>query len=330
MKIACLIFAAFLAVPAGSQTGPVTTAQRDLALKRTQAYAQSNNGSNRKLTYSEKETSKLEDAYWQGDKKVLPKLLKMGYLTWFYGKALNADPEGFLTAMSHLPEANRQWVTASLGGGMFGVPRPWFKGLRKTLTGVPASSPNFQTAQKLMTTIEAANAEYLVDYFPAHTFTGRGAAFQVQWYSGAFYALALKPMWPPTSPDKRTYRIIVLPSFSPPECVTLTVMPDGSGQVEFRTGDSLHVPLSVDGPRALRPQQVAEFAAALNDINFWHLPTEPPPSNSIGLDGARWILEAVQDGTYHVVDRWCPGGTPFGKAAVKLFELSGRKPKGAC
>jgi hypothetical protein len=78
----------------------------------------------------------------------------------------------------------------------------------------------------------------------------------------------------------------------------------------------------VDAAYTISPQQVADFTAALNRIQFWQLPIE---ISQLGNDGAEWILEGVQDGRYHIVHRWCPGKTPFGEVARNLFDLARHK-----
>jgi hypothetical protein len=89
--------------------------------------------------------------------------------------------------------------------------------------------------------------------------------------------------------------------------------------------------LNVDGARAVAPQQAADFAATLNRIHFWQLPPEFPPDPHHRLvDGTEWILEGVENGSYHIIVRECPGRTPFSEAAGKLFDLAGQKSRGGC
>jgi hypothetical protein len=38
------------------------------------------------------------------------------------------------------------------------------------------------------------------------------------------------------------------------------------------------------------------------------------------MDGARWILEDVRDGKYHLVDRWSPDTGTFREAALLLVQ----------
>jgi hypothetical protein len=106
------------------------------------------------------------DIYRQGDKTVLPTLLRITYLTDFYGEALVSDPNGFLNAASQLSERDRQQVTLGLAGAVNGVSRQRFDAIRTILLKVPDSSPNYQVGRMCLLTLELENAAFLVNYFP--------------------------------------------------------------------------------------------------------------------------------------------------------------------
>jgi hypothetical protein len=91
--------------------------------------------------------------------------------------------------------------------------------------------------------------------------------------------------------------------------------------------DSRRLQLSVDEAHTISAEQVADFSTLSNRLQFWQLPTE---ALRLGFDGAEWILEGVQHGTYHVVVRWCPDKTPFGEVGRSLFDLAGHKSRGVC
>ncbi len=58
-------------------------------------------------------------------------------------------------------------------------------------------------------------------------------------------------------------------------------------------------------------------------MRFWQLPTEET-AGVIGMDGARWIVEGVKAGRYHLVDRWSPKDgavREFGLLLVGLSEI---------
>jgi len=65
--------------------------------------------------------------------------------------------------------------------------------------------------------------------------------------------------------------------------------------------------------------QVAELLGLVRKTAFWSSPTEVI---SDGEDGARWILEGVDNGHYHVVDRWSPKHSDYEQLCLYLLEQS--------
>ena len=70
------------------------------------------------------------------------------------------------------------------------------------------------------------------------------------------------------------------------------------------------------------------FTRLLEEADYWHAASTEVDSR--GLNGARWILEAVKGGRYHVVDRWSPSETgsleedsKLRAACLHLLKLSG-------
>lgn len=327
-KMGGLIIVSSLAVSGLSFADSSAAARRDKALKEIDACMVHNEMSSRPCQHLDKNIQVLVTLYQGGDKTLLPKLLAFpNHLPGFFGEALVGDPQTFLTDVSVLSEKDRQAVLASLAGGTFGVPKPQFDAIRTTLKQVSDSSSNYQLARACLLRLEAENASLLLNYFPPRTFTGRAGDFEVHWFSREMFALQEKPLWPPNPENEGTYRITVLPAFFPAESVTLKPSSDGTAAVRFRTTDSHREHLETATTRTITPQQVVGFAATLDSIQFWQLPTELP---QMGEDGADWILEGVQNGQYHIVLRWCPTKTPFGKPARILFDLAGQKSKGGC
>jgi hypothetical protein len=325
VKACCFVIVATATILYSSNADTSVNARRDEALKGVDACLRRNEISNPECKSLNKNIQTLLDVYRQGDKTVLPTLLHFTYLCDFFGEALIGDPDGFLSAVSHLPETNQEAVANGIAGGIASGQR--YQSIRSALMTVSDSSSNYQLARKCLVTLETENALLLVNYFPPQTFANRSGDFLVHWFSRELYALKEKPLWPPTSENERTYRITVLPAFSVPESVTLKVIGDGSGNVNLRATDRYRRLLAVDKAKTISAKQAADFTSLLNRVQFWQLPTE---SGQLGVDGTEWILEGVQDGTYHVVVRWCPGRTPFGKAGRKLFDLAGYSSTGAC
>jgi len=101
------------------QTAPTT--KRDKALERIKACLRRNEVSSRKCKHLNHDVETLVEVYKGGDKSVLPTLFRFTYLTDFYDEALLSDPDGFLTAMTHLPQKEQQAVAVGIAGGVAGV-----------------------------------------------------------------------------------------------------------------------------------------------------------------------------------------------------------------
>lgn len=286
-----------------------------------------------------KNVNTLVDIYWQGEKTVLPMLLRVTYLSNFYSTALIADPDAFLTAVSHLPAKQQRAIAQSIA-----EPRPQgvtlarSEAIRSILQEVPQSSPNHHLAQMFLGRLETENISLLVNYFPPKTFSADAAEFHLHWFSRDLHRIGEEPLWPPASQSQTVYRITVLPAFFGPQSAMLTSQPNGADEVtlhsiEFPDPRSRLVPPSLlESARTVNARHVADFSVTLTRSQFWQMPTElVRPAG--GLDGAEYILEGVQDGAYHVVVRWCPGVThqkPFSDLARQLFDLSRHKLKGGC
>ena len=214
------------------------TARRDAALKATNACIQRNEVSSRECKKLNANVQTLVEVYKQGDKTVLPTLFKFTYLTDFYGDALLADPDGFLTEMRRLPEKDQKAVVAGIAGGMFGLrTKERFEAIRALLREIPDSDPVKTTSQVCLRAVERGNASFFLSYFPPQTFMSRAADLQLRWYSADMYALGERPLWPPSTEHETIYRLTYLPAFSGPSVITLTVFPGGEGRVAIKTTD---------------------------------------------------------------------------------------------
>ena len=312
---------------------PLTT-KRDKALTRISSCFHRNEVSSRECKHLSEDVQTLIEVYTSGDKSVLPALFRFTYLTDFYDEALLSDPEGFLTAMAQLPQKEQQTVAAGVAGECsftsHDVAR--FKRIRGVLTDVPVESPTRAVAAISLKALETSNASLFVNYFPPRTFTGPAAEFTNCWYSSDMYQLGESPLWPPSSDNQKTYRFTYLGAFTGPKTVALTVLLTGKGQIRMtsleKPQNKLEQTLTVSNDR------VSEFLTKLDQARFWEMPTE---SEHRGFDGAEWIMEGVQSGTYHVAVRWCPDSykpsaqdAAFAEAARFLLNLAGDKRGRAC
>jgi hypothetical protein len=318
VKIGCLSIVAVLVIVTASYSDSSMIERRDKALKEVAACLKRDAAPIRECKNINKNMQTLMDVYKQGDRSVLPTLLQFSCPRNFLGDALIDDTEGFLSVVANLPEVNQQAVALSVAGRPLGLERPRFEQIRATLMTVPDSSPNYAFARTCLRTLETVNAALIENYLPPQTFGDR----TVHSLSMNLHALEEKPLWPPALDSERTYRVTILPAFAGAQSVTLTVLADGSGHIGFRATDANHQNLTVDSAGTITPQQVSDFTSSLNEIQFWKLPAE---LRQKGFDGADWIVEAVQDGKYHIVLRWSPDKTPFGAVGRSLFELAGHK-----
>ena len=167
-------------------------------------------------------------------------------------------------------------------------------------------------------------------YFPGVVFHDEPAINQAhaEWFSRHLRALGEQPL---LSSEGTAYRLLWLRSFHHPIAVRLDVNKDGSGQlhVKMTNGQGGYKPeeLVEDRSFAVGRKQVAAFQAKIRKADFWHLATqEEEPEGVIRLDGAQWMLEGIDDGRYHLVDRWGPERGPYRAACLFLLELSRLKP----
>jgi hypothetical protein len=335
MKTTPIVLVCALTFSISSYADSSLTERRDKALEGINACLRRNEASSRKCKKLNENVETLVDVYRAGDKSVLPTLFRFTYLTDFYGDALLSDPDGFLGGLARLPNKDRQAVAVGIAGGMFRLrSKERFEAIRTLLTRIPDSSPAKDVSQICLRTLETNNASFFVEYFPPQTFTSRAADFQVYWYSRDMYALGEKPLWPPSSNNGTNYRFTYLGAFTGSTVITLTLQPDGTGQIHMKAVTENRDVARIDETATVPQGRLVRFSTRLDQAHFWAMPTELP---SLGLDGAEWIMEGVQAGNYHVVVRWCPDSNrhsvedaAFADAARLLFELAGHKHTGSC
>jgi hypothetical protein len=129
------------------------------------------------------------------------------------------------------------------------------------------------------------------------------------------------------------YRFTWIPSFHP--SVLVHIQSDDHGYTllaRILTGAGGYEPggISRDTAFSLSELDQAVLARLLTEAHFWSSPTIPPPNGLIGVDGSQWLLEGVEDGRYHVVDRWSPSTSgpdaAFRRVGEWLLTRSGLVP----
>jgi hypothetical protein len=163
-------------------------------------------------------------------------------------------------------------------------------------------------------------------YFPKEVF-GDSKKDPMKDFSALWYAAHLRAMHEPsllqTPKDKSAvvYRFLWLRTFHHPIVIRLNIRPDGTGfltgKATNRTGGYDPGKLTWNESREMSQKDVQKFLTLLNKAEFWKLPAEISEG---GNDGAEWIMEGLEKGSYHVTDRWSPSNTDY--SAMCLFLLN--------
>jgi hypothetical protein len=150
------------------------------------------------------------------------------------------------------------------------------------------------------------------EYFPAHVFADTAHSrylngkLQDQWFSTQLRGLRESPLVGRRASDEPVYRFTLLPSFSHPVSVRLTIHRDGTGTVVTSIGKGYggYSPKGILSHHSheVKPTQIQELTRLLQISHFWIRPTEP--NQQRGTDGTEWLIEAAEKGRYHVIDRW--------------------------
>jgi hypothetical protein len=166
-------------------------------------------------------------------------------------------------------------------------------------------------------------------YFPKGAFkdsseTGSFQGFKEKWYAKHLRAMH-EPSLSEASKDNSliAYRFLWLRTFDSPIAIRLTTRVDGTGTLTGKMtngkGGYAAGNLTLNDTHELTKAQVAEFLGLLRKAAFWSAPSEDGPE---GNDGAQWILEGVENGRYHIVDRWSPEKSDFEQLCLFMMEQS--------
>lgn len=169
------------------------------------------------------------------------------------------------------------------------------------------------------------------DYFPENVFSDDKNVndSRVKWYSKHLTALEEDSLWERSqSAGSVVYRFLSLPTWGNPTSITFTIRDDGRGIliVKNTDGQGGYEPGRLVGNQTIILDQarVNEIQDQFKKLNFWSLPAM---AGVQGRDGSRWIIEGVEEGRYHLVDRWFPGHGEFYDTCLLLFEAAGLEPK---
>lgn len=151
------------------------------------------------------------------------------------------------------------------------------------------------------------------------------AKFVLQWYSNQLYALN-EPLLFDQVKDT-IFRFTWLRTFHHPVAIRIQKsngkikltwkMSDGSGG--YAPGH-----LIIDETKELEEADWKKFQLLLIKANYWKMPTNDQTAHR-GTDGSQWIIEGIQNGSYHVVDRWSPRNSAYQEVGLFLINLTDLK-----
>jgi len=107
--------------------------------------------------------------------------------------------------------------------------------------------------------------------------------------------------------DKYWFRVVVEPTFSKAFCLivekkykrTYVTLKLTDGYGSYYTG-LLNFSITKVYPDTL----YTNISKVLHKVNFWNLGKDT--LNVHGIDGENWTFEAIENGKYNIIKRWCP------------------------
>jgi hypothetical protein len=155
-------------------------------------------------------------------------------------------------------------------------------------------------------------AKTTVPYFPPGSVDGYGEFFSA--YLGAFGEPSLLKL-AEESPRITSYRLERLSSQHGNILVVRLFLNANGGATLFRMEESGQPPVLKKTKNVISAADVKTFLERVDKADFWSLPTTAPKSGDIPrtsqLDSTVCIVEAVRDGTYHIVFRHGMEPGPF-------------------
>jgi hypothetical protein len=152
-------------------------------------------------------------------------------------------------------------------------------------------------------------------------------AFKAKWYTEQLKALGEPSLFEAKQDSSvQTYRFLWLRSFHRPVAVRVQMHADGSATVltKMANGAGGYKPgrLFVDKTELAPGDKVKKLTDKIQSLRYWSLPERDPKRQ--GTDGAQWIIEGVDHGSYRLVDRWSPDNGPVRELGLYfLHQLSG-------
>lgn len=147
--------------------------------------------------------------------------------------------------------------------------------------------------------------------------------FLVRWFSKHLAAMG-EPSLPLLLAEARVFRFTLLETFDSPVTFRLDVKSNGDATLHVKKTDGKggYGPGRLVSSKQVQipKRSVESLLRELYSFNYFEMPQLICDG---GLDGARWILEAFDNGKYHVVSRFSPKGDAFAQWCLKLMRLGG-------
>lgn len=159
---------------------------------------------------------------------------------------------------------------------------------------------------------DLSRCQEYVKYFPNQIFGDdiRQILYRMRPIISLLKSANLTPLRALTSEYSEAYRFIYLPSF---DSGIIASIYKNSSSIMAQTGDFYD---------AIGCDKMQKLNTVINSVNFWTLPCR---SDRLGLDGATWLIEGINNGSYHAIYRWSPdvssGEYLLGETILKTCNL---------
>lgn len=166
--------------------------------------------------------------------------------------------------------------------------------------------------------VSMINAE---DYFPKNTFHD----FLFSFYSSKLKALKEPSIYIQKSDIKKEiYRFTWLRSFHNPISIRVEIHDQDNAIIYIKETDIKGGfgpdKIKIDAIKTISTNSVKQVKKKFTYFKFWALSVT---EESLGLDGAQWIVEGLSRGNYHIVERWSPKKGSIKEIGLHFLEISG-------
>jgi len=146
-------------------------------------------------------------------------------------------------------------------------------------------------------------------FFPREIVDKDGHEFNAKWYSSELEALREPSLFAQVNTSApESYRFLWLRSFHHPIAIRMDIHSDGTSTLtaKMAVGGGCYdsCALLLNKIYTISKEETQSSLQRVDKAGFWSAPTLA--EEETGSDGARWIIEGVKNGQYHVVDRWSP------------------------